>query len=126
MEDGCDQMELTLDGPDASTLAPGRPLWDAFESTLKELPGRVHHIGDEGGQCIRSKRGREGSPKFRTLNSVGSTVKSMAGNAKLNLNLSPEKLIISDAMRGRGSNIALNARGVGSRGRGRGSGLGVG
>ena len=125
-EDGCEQMELTLDGPEVGTVAPGRALWEAFQTTMKDMQGPVHGGGDEGGGSTRSKRGREGTPEFRVPKPVPPRVETMAGHASLNLNLSPEKLASHDALRGRGSSAAPKGRGTGSRGRGRGSGRGTG
>ena len=126
VEDGCEQMELTLDGPEVGTVAPGRFLWESFQTTMKDMQATMHGGGDEVGGCTRSKRGREGTLEFRVPKPVGPRVETMADHADLNLNLSPEKLASHDAVRGRGTSVAPNGRGTASRGRGRGSGRGTG
>ena len=126
VEDGCEQMEMTLAGPEVGTVAPGGLVWEAFKSTMRDMQAPVHGGRDDNGGWIRSKRGREGTSELGAVKNVGPTVEAMASHANLNLNLSPENLTSHDAMQGKGSNVAQAARGTGSRGRGRGSGRGTG
>ena len=126
VEDRCEQMELTLDGPEVGTVAPSRQVWDTFKSTMRDMQAPVHGGANDSGRWVRSKRGRSGTLDIVPVNHVSPTVEAMAGHANLNLNLSPEKLTGEDAKRGKEIIVAPNARGTGSRGRGRGTGRGNG
>ena len=121
VEDGFEEMELTLPG----TLAPGRSMWDEFTSTVRDMHAPSHGGGERDDGCVGTKRGRQGSPPFGGSKQVETGAITMKGHGNLNLNLSPEKLDSSDCLGGRGGSGAALGRGAGSRGRGRMGGRGT-
>ena len=126
LEDGTQQMEMSLELTEDGTQAPGRSVWTAFSSAAREMPAPVFGGGPSDEGWIRSKRGRGTSAEFGGVDSAKMLVEELAGHGNLNLNISPEKVDRANAMQERSRNTTIAARGVGSRGGGRGSGRGTG
>jgi hypothetical protein len=58
---GCTQMEMTIDGTQSGTLAPGRSIRLDFTSTVRDMAGLVFGGGNSNEGWVQSKRGRASS-----------------------------------------------------------------
>ena len=126
VEAGCTQMELTTDGLQTGTQAPGGYIWSLFTSTIRGLPAPVVGEGKTSEGWVQSKRGRASGSEVAGKERMQSMSTNSEEHTNFNLNLSPENVERMDSMQGRGINVAGSGRGWGSRGGGRGAARGTG
>jgi hypothetical protein len=120
------QVEMTIDGTQSATQAPGLlSMWSDIVTTLREIPGPA--LGGEirVQDWVQSKRGRASPRSVGGGQSEQSMPQQVTSHNNLNLNMSPEKIDSIYDMRGHGQIPETGGRASSTRGKGRAGGRGT-
>ena len=120
------QMEMTLDGTQTETQAPGPSLWSDSTNAVTDMPAPVFGGGANSDGWIASKRGRGSWSNYGARDTAETRGEEVLGHGNLNLNVTPPNLEVVEVVSGRGRASAITETATGSRGGGRGLGRGAG
>ena len=125
-DDGCEEIDQTLDITQTGTRHAGRSLWEDFSSTVREIAAPVVGAGTSKEGWIRCVRERGVDVEEGEGHNVESVHLETAGPSNLNLNLALEKRHSYEELQAGGGTTSVCGRGQGGRGFARGAGRGAG
>ena len=119
------QLEMSCPSTQLRTLASNRLLWTDFTEAVKDWPTPTGIPIGRGEGWVSAKRGRGPSPEHKKDQPTQGKENNVGEQGTLNLNLSPDKDMTTEFLRGRGvddtrkNTYALNM--FGGKGAGRGT-----